>query len=310
MEETGFQMRFAEWVGVDWGTTRLRAWAFADNGEVIAEGSHDKGMGKLGREDFEPALLELIGPWLSPVGQTPVIACGMVGARQGWIEAAYAPVPCPPPGIERATRAPVNDTRLDVLILPGLSQSGPADVMRGEETQIAGFLANRPDFEGTVCLPGSHAKWVHVAGQKIAKFTTVMTGEIFAALSQHTVLRHSMGDGHSEADFLKGVGEAMNSPETVAGRFFSLRAEGLLTGLEPVAAASRLSGLLIGLELSATRDYWTGHKVALVGAGALTDLYAAALKLNGTDAAIMSGDGMVRAGLQHAWNAFQKRKSA
>ncbi len=52
-------------------------------------------MGKLARDQFEPALLRLISPWLG-AGVTPVLAAGMVGARQGWLEAPYRTVPCPP----------------------------------------------------------------------------------------------------------------------------------------------------------------------------------------------------------------------
>src|ERR1700681_4937211 len=83
------QLQAIVWIAVDWGTSNLRAWGIGADGEVVAEASSDQGMGKLERSGFEPALLDLIGDWLPQGRQTLVIACGMVGARQGWIEVRY-----------------------------------------------------------------------------------------------------------------------------------------------------------------------------------------------------------------------------
>ena len=158
----------------------------------------------LAPDGFEPALLALIGDWLADAGRTDVIVCGMAGARGAWAEAAYARVPCPP-GPAAFARPPVRDPRLAVRILPGLRQDAPADVMRGEETQIAGLLAAEPGFDGVACLPGTHTKWVHVAAGEVVSFASYMTGEIFALLATRSVLRKTVAaDGWSEADFLAG----------------------------------------------------------------------------------------------------------
>ena len=85
----------------------------------------DKGMGGLARDAFEPALLDLIHDWLPAQGRMPVIACGMVGARTGWTEADYRATPCTPLGPAARHRPDVGDARLDVRILPGLSQAAP-----------------------------------------------------------------------------------------------------------------------------------------------------------------------------------------
>jgi 2-dehydro-3-deoxygalactonokinase len=84
----------ADWIAVDWGTTNLRAYAMGPDG-IRAEATSEDGMGRLGREGFEPALIRLIEPWLGP-GVTSVLACGMVGSRQGWFEAPYRATPCTP----------------------------------------------------------------------------------------------------------------------------------------------------------------------------------------------------------------------
>ncbi len=107
--------------------------------------------------------------------------------------------------------------------------------MRGEETQVAGFLSATPDFDGTLCLPGTHTKWVQISAGEIVSFRTVMTGDLFAALAGHTVLRHSIGAGaHGpKPAFLDAVADAMARPEALTARLFSLRAEGLLVELDP-----------------------------------------------------------------------------
>ncbi|MCO4817945.1 MAG: 2-dehydro-3-deoxygalactonokinase, partial [Planktomarina temperata] len=86
----------ADWIAVDWGTSTLRAWAMSHDGQDLATASSADGMGQLTSEEFEPALLRLIETWLAEDTPTSVIACGMVGAKQGWIEAPYAATPCQP----------------------------------------------------------------------------------------------------------------------------------------------------------------------------------------------------------------------
>jgi 2-dehydro-3-deoxygalactonokinase len=284
-----------DWIAVDWGTSNLRAWAMGPAG-VLAHASSDDGMGKLAREDYEPALLRLIAPWLTtPV---PIIACGMVGSRQGWCEAPYRTVPCAPVAADALVTAPTQDVRLRVQIAPGLRQMKPADVMRGEETQIAGALALNPGFDGVFCLPGTHSKWVHVSAGEVVSFQTFMTGELFALLSTQSVLRHGMGgDGWDDVAFDMAVADALSRPEKIAARLFSLRAEGLIGGLTPVSAKSRLSGLLIGVELAAARPYWLGQPVAIVGAEGLARAYARALAAQGVKANLIPATDCTIAGL-------------
>ena len=284
------------WIAVDWGTSNLRAWAMAADGRVLAEATSDEGMGKLPREGFEPALLRLIGPWLG--AHSPVVACGMVGSRQGWCEAPYRSVPCTP--LDRAAQvmAPTTDPRLRVSIAPGLKQTSPADVMRGEETQIAGALRLLPGYDGVLCLPGTHSKWVHISAGEVVSFQTFMTGEMFALLSEASVLRHGMqGEGWDDTAFDTGVGDALSRPERLGARLFSLRAEGLIAGLSPQAARARLSGLLIGTELAAAKPYWLGQRVTLIGAEKLSAAYARALAAQGVEAQRLNATECTLAGL-------------
>ena len=288
---------YPDWIAVDWGTTNLRAFAMRQ-GTMLAEAVSDDGMGKLTRDGFEPALIKLITPWLVPTRQIPVIACGMVGSRQGWFEAPYRTVPCLPLDPKALVLVPTIERRITVAIVPGLRQNKPADVMRGEETQISGALALTPGFDGVFCLPGTHSKWVHVSAGEVISFQTFMTGEMFALLSTQSVLRHGMiGDGWDDAAFDAALSDALSRPEKIAANLFSLRAEGLLTGLAAPAARARLSGLLIGVELAAAKPYWLGQPIAIIGADALSATYARALTAQGNTPIVIPASDTVLAGL-------------
>lgn len=294
-----------DWIALDWGTTHLRA--FAMGAGMLAEAESDDGMGRLARDQFEPALLRLIGDWLDPARTTPVIACGMVGSRQGWFEAPYRTVPCTPLDASGLVPVPVSDQRISLRIVPGLQQTTPADVMRGEETQIAGALALHAGFDGVFCLPGTHSKWVHVSAGEVVSFQTCMTGEMFALLSEQSVLRHGMAEvGWEDAAFDGALSDALSRPERLGARLFGIRAEGLLAGLSPGAARARLSGLLIGTELAGARAYWLGQPVAIIGAARLSALYARALAAQGAAVRQVAARDTVLAGLTAARAAMME----
>lgn len=297
--------RAVDWIAVDWGTTNLRAWAMA-GGAPVAEAEAAAGMASLAREEFEPALIDLIGGWLAPDRVTDAIACGMVGSQQGWVEAPYARAPCPPPSA--FARPVVADPRLRVHVLPGLRQDRPWDVMRGEETQIAGLIAAEPGFDGIACLPGTHTKWAHVSAGEIVSFASAMTGEMFALLSRASVLRHSVGPGWADAEFADAVEETLSHPERLAARLFGIRAEALLDGLAPGRATARLSGLLIGAELAGMRPYWLGREIVVIGAAGPAAAYMDALRLCGVAARLREGDEMTRAGLGAAYEALVRQR--
>lgn len=300
-------MTQAGWIAVDWGTTHLRAYAMGPSG-VFAEATSADGMGTLTRDGYEPALLRLVEPWLAAGRATQVIACGMVGSRQGWQEAPYRGVPCAPLDAGQLIAVPTHDPRLAVRLVPGLKQTQPADVMRGEETQIAGALALMPDFDGVLCLPGTHSKWVQVSAGEVVSFQTFMTGELFALLSTQSVLRHGMaGDGWEDAAFDAALSETLSRPERIGARLFALRAEGLIAGLGAAAAKARLSGLLIGLELAGSRAYWLGQPMAIIGADRLSALYARALAAQGASPRLLSARDTVIAGLSAARHSTLER---
>ena len=294
----------ADWIAVDWGTSNLRTYAMSRSGTVLAQASSPKGMSSLGPDDFEPALLELIEPWLTRT--TTVIACGMVGSRQGWVEAPYASTPCPV--LPNSVTAPCSDPRLKVRVISGVQQTHPnPDVMRGEETQIAGFLSMNKDWDGVVCLPGTHTKWVHISANEIISFRTFMTGEMFTLLSQNSVLKHSVGGaGWDDEAFNTGLEQSMGRPESFAANLFSIRAADLLTDQTPHQARARLSGLLIGAELAASKPYWLGQNVCVLGADGLSKIYTDALTAQAVPVTQTDGTRMTLAGLTAAYTNIKE----
>ncbi|MEP1521781.1 2-dehydro-3-deoxygalactonokinase [Ascidiaceihabitans sp.] len=287
-----------DWIAADWGTSHLRVWAM-QGGTVLDKAQSDAGMAKLDAAQFEGALLDLIGPWLGDSTLT-VVACGMVGARQGWVEAPYGAIPTTPVA-DGLVQASTNDPRLNVWVIPGLKQTAPADVMRGEETQIAGFLALNDGWDGVICLPGTHTKWAHVSAGEVVSFQTFMTGEQFALLTENSVLKHSIGTGWDDTAFKDALNDTMSRPERLAAYLFNLRARDLLEGFDADSARARLSGLLLGAELSAARPFWLGQNVAIIGDDTLARAYAMALDAQGVPALVADAARMTLAGLHAAY---------
>jgi 2-dehydro-3-deoxygalactonokinase len=293
------------WIAVDWGTTHLRAYAMNEDNQVIDEANSSNGMGVLTPDAFEPALMELIQSWLPEARIIPVLACGMVGARQGWAEAPYRSAPCESFSIQHSIQVDTHNARIKVHILPGISQPDPADVMRGEETQIAGLIAIESDAFSAVCLPGTHSKWVSLKDGTVDHFTTSMTGEMFSLLSEQSILRHSTSKGGwNDNAFLEGAKSGIEHPENLISNCFRLRARYLLNDFPAEMARSHLSGLLIGAELSGSKRYWQSQRVAIIGDPFLTTLYANALALLDVDSKTYDPKAMTLAGLIKAYQSL------
>jgi len=299
-------MKPIEWIAVDWGTSRMRIWALNAEGLIVESASSDFGMSKVGAGEFETTLLQLIAPWLSPESNaTPVIACGMVGARQGWYEVPYEAVPCKPS--IKFSKVETQNTRIDVRICWGLKQQVPADVMRGEETQIAGLLHHREDYDGVVCLPGTHCKWARLKQGQVTEFQSYMTGELYELLAKNSVLRFSIADEVWQEDlFDESVRLAISDPASITGRLFGLRANSLVSSAGITGNAARLSGYLIGLELASTRRFWELLEVSIIGASTLAQHYQRALDLVGCRAQLLDTEAMTLAGLRAAYEAYKE----
>ena len=278
-------------------------------GGVIDELRSAEGMAAVSPQGFEGVLrarlAELgIDPDAAAYRSFPVIMCGMVGARQGWREAPYVDVPV---DVTDTAHCAVEVTcgGLDVRIMPGLSRRDPRhpDVIRGEETQLLGMSAGGGPTSALVVIPGTHSKWVRLSAGRIADFRTVMTGEVYALLCRHSVLRHTMGEGHdvtATSDFAAGVRTGLDEPAKVLASAFAVRAGELLFGRTGAPAAAWLSGLLIGAEVGASLADASDSEVIVLGAGALAELYAHAIAAAGRRAVTRDAEAAARAGLREA----------
>lgn len=295
-------------IGLDWGTSSLRAYLFDATGAVTDRRHSDHGIMRLPKPremgGFDEAFESICGDWLDSF-DVPAVAAGMVGSAQGWTEAPYvsAPVDCAPLAAALAT---VESSRgVTVHIVPGIISRGAApNVMRGEETQIFGALVAHPELaqgrRTLIGLPGTHAKWAFVVEGKIERFLTFMTGEVFGILRDYSILGRTMHPcpDASDAAFLRGVETAKERGEAgVLATMFSARTLGLTGELPPEEQSDYLSGLLIAHELlglqshlaaeGATLSDWA---LALIGQSTLSQRYAMALdRLGCVDVSVLHG---------------------
>lgn len=264
----------------DWGTSSLRAYLMAADGQVRASRASGQGIMALGGATFPEVLTAIACDWVRDHGPLPVLLSGMVGSRQGWVEAPYARCPAGLSDLAAALAdVPVRPGFGRIAIVPGVLKDDEAapDVIRGEEVEVLGALARLGVADGLFVLPGTHSKWVRVKDGRITTFATYMTGEVFAALRGHTILGRLMEEGAvSDDGFRRGVEAAagLDGPGSLLGRLFSLRALGLTGRLAGADSADMLSGLLIGAEL---RDAAAGAEAfTLVANPALAERYARA----------------------------------
>ena len=288
-------------IAADWGTSNLRVWGIDHEGKVVNTITNGKGMSSLMPSEFEPYLISLIENWLPEEknAKCPIIICGMAGAKTGWKEAAYLKAPCPPINEEKIIKVETEDQRISVSIIPGIMQKSPPDVMRGEETQIAGYLSKNPDFDGIICLPGTHTKWVHISAGEIVSFKTFMTGEIFLSLSEHSILKSSVqSDDLDPTSFLEAFEDTYSNPALLSSKLFGLRAADLLENTSTKLLKSKLSGYLIGSELAGAKSYWLGQNIVMIGNDDLCVLYEKALKELGINATIENTQNVTLNGLK------------
>jgi 2-dehydro-3-deoxygalactonokinase len=279
-------------IAVDWGTTNRRAYLLDARGTLVAEMEDDKGILAVSAGGFPAAVAEL----RERLGDRPMLLAGMVGSNRGWIEAPY--VPCPAGSDELAAHIVwAEDGR--TAIVPGLSflNDRRADVMRGEEVQMFGALAaGLVPRDGLVCHPGTHNKWVSLEAGRVARFRTVMTGELFSLLKEHSILsdllqRPVRPGGAFEAGVVHGLAD-----EDVTAELFSVRARVLLGRSEREDAASYTSGLLIGADLRTGLRHAGEGEIAVMGRPELTSLYAAALGTAGWTVREVDGEQAFLAG--------------
>lgn len=306
-------MNGAPYIAGDWGTSRLRL--FLCLGDRVLETRQGPGIGAL-REPAGEALRPLIAGWRQTHGPLPILLCGMAGSRNGWREAPYLPCPVDLRALGASALRFVAD-EAPVAIAPGLcckSRLGAPDVMRGEETQIAGAIALHPGL-GTgrhlLCLPGTHTKWACLDDGHVSDFLTALTGELFALLRHGSTLMRAGNTGNdtqgasgeSREGFERGVADATApGASSLLHGLFGVRSRQLIDGCSTEWALSYLSGLLIGADVrGAIPLFPAGLEAVLIGDGALNERYAYALRRQGVTTSCLDGEQCALAGLRTLW---------
>lgn len=268
-------------IAIDWGSTNLRGSLIIDGRSSDTFESSDGIRNRAGR-DFDDLLTAACGPWKKENPDARIIMSGMIGSREGWHEVPYVTAPAGINDLAAGVVAVTSRTFGEILIVPGVRwdnpDTGTTDVMRGEETQIAGLLSRLPDEGSAVCLPGTHSKWVHCRDGRIDSFRTFLTGEAYELLTMGSLIAGTGGAAEPESPvFSRGL-ELSGMAGGILHHLFLARTEMLTGRISPVDLRSLVSGLIIGHEVREARLFSPDGTVNLVGQSPAASATAKALE--------------------------------
>lgn len=283
----------------DWGTTRLRLFRIEDR--RVADRLEGRGIGQLADSPADE-LRRCLAQWAGEGAPDAITLIGMAGARTGLAEAPY--LPCPAGAGDWAQGAlDLNFDGVPVRIGPGMRMA-LRDVMRGEEAQVFGALARRPELsEGRsiFILPGTHSKWVDVLDGDIREFRTYFTGELYGRLLGSTLVpavEVDMAGEEAREGWADGLALAQRGEGLLHG-LFGARAAQLLDGRTAAWAQGFLSGLMIGSEVNEARSAGLLPDAAtVIGGPGIAARYEEALAASGVMVERLDGDDCALAGLE------------
>lgn len=266
-------MRWADgFIAVDWGTTNRRAYLIDSSGRKTGGFEDSEGVLAVPPGGFPIAIADI----RKRLGDMPLLLAGMVGSNRGWHEIPY--IRCPA-GIDDLVAGLARPGEREAIV-PGVSYigDGRADVMRGEEVQLLGAASARMvEPDELICHPGTHNKWALLREGELQSFRTVMTGELFSLLKEHSILADLLqGQVEVNEPFREAARHALNH-EAIPADLFSVRARVLLGQANKDDAASYTSGLLIGADVRVGLADRAAAQVVIMGRPELTRLYAAAI---------------------------------
>lgn len=289
-------------IGLDWGSSSLRAYLLGENGACLAQANGAFGVLNIADAAFDAVYLRHCAGWKREYGLLPVVASGMIGSRQGWVEAPYVPCPATPAQIAACLVSLQASDGARIHIVPGLScrnAQGMPDVMRGEETQLLGVIENGGN--ALWVLPGTHSKWARSANGRIEGFATYMTGELYAVLREHSILGRLMPAeprADPQADpvaFQRDVSYGLSADAELPRKLFSVRTLGLFGEVPVEGLADYLSGLLLGAEVGdALSQSPAAAEIGLIGEPGLCERYRTALEIAGVRARTVFADATPR----------------
>ena len=291
-------------IAADWGTSNFRAFQLDKDGRVLDSRQADKGIMKVAQGAFASEFEALVGDWLAESPGAPVIMAGMIGCEQGWSLASHVKLPTSLDALSRAMHPVEVSPGRTGYIVPGLTTlalGGVPDIIRGEETQIAGVINDLPKGKSLLCLPGTHCKWLFMEDGVIQDFHTNMTGELLDVMCSHSILGRLMDESRGEAEdaFEQGL-ERSREPGGLLHHLFGVRTQGYYENIAPAGLRLYLAGILSGHEIQGMLKLAPNpESVTLIGGEAICRSYAAALSYFGLKSDIMDGNAAFVRGL---WN--------
>jgi 2-dehydro-3-deoxygalactonokinase len=287
-------MTDAALIAVDWGTTRLRAWLLNSGGAALDGLSAESGVQSVAAGGFPAAFRSACGAWLDAHPRLPVLMAGMVGSRNGWLEAPYARAPCDAAALARAL-CEVDAGGRAIHIVPGVDyrgEDGAYDVMRGEETMAIGAGVT----DGLICQPGTHSKWIEMKGGRMERFASFITGELYAAISASFVAR--LAEAPDAPEMARDGLKAAQLKGGLTRALFQARTRVLVGDMEGAGVRPFISGLLVGAEIAGAFDlFGTARNVHLIAGEPHLTPYRAALAERGCAATVLEPEKAFIAGL-------------
>ncbi|MBX2838686.1 MAG: 2-dehydro-3-deoxygalactonokinase [Gammaproteobacteria bacterium] len=273
----------ASLIGIDWGTSSLRAYLLDHQGCILDVKNTDLGIMRVPEMNFDGVFTELLNPWFDQ-RELPVIASGMITSRNGWLETPYQPLPTNAEALANSLVPLTTKQGLTLHLMNGVTveHEGAPDVIRGEETQIVGAI-HTGITNGTFVMPGTHSKWVSGGDGSIQDFSTFMSGEVYEALSKHTILGALMSAStFAEKQFIEGVRHGYDAGSQLLHNLFHVRTRPLFGKIKEETVSDYLSGMLIGAEIrGATERTTAAEPLIIVGRNDLADRYEKALSAIG-----------------------------
>lgn len=283
----------------DWGTSKFRLRLVSSkNMEILHEEISDWGIQKThlswknnqaasaSREDFFSKIMQDHLQRLSQktdmnLSTIPFLLSGMASADVGIKHLPYKALPFSTDGSDLLTQELSFDA-LKVFMISGVQSTD--DVMRGEETQLISVFNQVKEKQLSHCfiIPGTHSKHIFVNEEKVSSFKTYLSGELFALLSEKSILQSAIATppndkNHVEnAPFKKGLYDSME--KNILHALFGIRTQALFHIQSQIENYYYLNGLLIGTELQHLLLHAENYQFHLVASPPLATYYALALQ--------------------------------
>jgi 2-dehydro-3-deoxygalactonokinase len=269
------------YIAVDWGTSNFRAMR-VKQGRVARTVQSEKGVARCPRAQLGEVLrTELMRLGDDYNEHLPVILCGMIGSNIGIKDAGYLPLPVSFHDL-LGRGVPLEHVLPNpATVRPGICSREEHEICRGEEMQLAGALT--VSEARVFAAVGTHSKWITVDPEqkKIVGLRTLMTGELYHLVLNHSVVGKGLGEqAFSDEIFRQGVETAVaieRGDSTLLSELFRCRGRYILGEFDAAFAAAWLSGLLVGHEVL------TGHpqdeSVCFIGSALLLERYRRACRI-------------------------------